>query len=386
MKHTSSAQLFKNIRFKILLAFIIFPVWIVKAQTIQPDKVHVGFIYPLSTNGTHAPADTNSFSMHVLAGVSAQENGLAFAGLTNVVRNDLNGLGFAGFSNHIFKKANGLLFAGFMNTYGSAKGFQFAGFSNVASKDVEGAQFAGFSNIAQNVNGSQFAGFVNVAKNSKGSQFAGFGNVTNKHVGGSQFAGFINVADTVKGFQFAGFINIAKKVKGGQFAGFINIADSSDCPVGLINLIKNGEKSIAVTVDENQTSLISFRSGGKILYGILGLGYNFKNSDAIYAFEAGLGAHFFNTEPFRLNAELAATYLEGFGYGEYLKSSIRFLPAITLGKRLEIFAGPSFNFITTNTLEGEMLNKHYLTKRQNRYSDYFQAVYIGYTGGLNIKF
>src|SRR5690606_22674579 len=134
---------------------------------------------------------------------------------------------------------------------------------------------------------------------------AGFANFVVDSVTGSQFAGFINVAKDIKGTQFAGFINIARKVKGAQIAGFINIADSSDTPIGLLNIIKTGEKSIGVSVDDQLTTLVTFRSGGKILYGILGAGYNFENEKEQYAFEAGLGAHFFNGPRFRIHAELA---------------------------------------------------------------------------------
>ncbi|RZL30573.1 MAG: hypothetical protein EOP00_36245, partial [Pedobacter sp.] len=34
----------------------------IKAQST--DKVHLGFIYPISTHGSHAPQDTNTFSFH----------------------------------------------------------------------------------------------------------------------------------------------------------------------------------------------------------------------------------------------------------------------------------------------------------------------------------
>ena len=81
-------------------------------------------------------------------------------------------------------------------------------------------------------------------------------------------------AGDIKGSQIAGFMNIARKVKGVQIAGFINIADSSATPIGLINIIRNGEKSISISADETLTWLLSFRSGGKILYGIVGGGYH----------------------------------------------------------------------------------------------------------------
>lgn len=310
------------------------------AQQTKTHKLHFGFIYPLSTNGTHAPLDTNSFSFHLLAGVSAAERGFSFAGLSNIVRNDAEGLQFAGFSNHIGKTANGGLFAGFLNTYKGGNDFAIAGFANVSTGNVKGLQFAGFINKAKDVNGTQVAGFI----------------------------------------------NIAKKVKGLQFAGFMNVADSSDYPIGIINLVKKGEKSISLSTDETLTTLLSFRSGGRVLYGIIGIGYNFKNSDEVYAFEAGLGAHLFQSKSFRLNAEVSGTGLESFKAGEYMKTSLRVMPALKISKNLEIFGGPSINYLNTNTTEGRTLHDKYMTSWENKWGNNFQALYIGYGGGLQYIF
>ena len=159
-----------------------------------PGKVHFGLIYPISSNGTHAPLDTNNLSIHLLAGVSAAERGRTFAGFSNVILKDAVGSQFAGFSNHIKGTAVGTQFAGFANTYGGGSGAAFAGFTNIARGDIKGAQFAGFTNIAKNVKGAQFAGFLNYANSIKGAQFAGFMNVSNQNVSESQIAGFINKA------------------------------------------------------------------------------------------------------------------------------------------------------------------------------------------------
>lgn len=350
-------------------------------------KVHVGFIYPISSNGKQAPLDTNNLSIHVIAGVSSVEKGFAFAGISNVVRNNTYGTLFAGFSNHVIKKAEGVLFAGFANTYGQGNGAAFAGFANVAHGNVNGLQFAGFANIAKNINGAQFAGFSNTAKNVTASQFAGFAN-TAENVKGSQFAGFINIAKNTKGSQFAGFINIAKKVKGVQIAGFINIADSSDYPIGIVNFVKKGEKSLGLSMDENQTTMLTFRSGGKVLYGILGVGYNFKNKDEVYAFEAGLGAHLLQSKMFRINAELTTSSLESFESGEYFRSSFKVFPALKLFKHLELFAGPSFNYTSTNSAEGLALTANHknLKTWQSKWSSRQQTLSIGYSGGLHFLF
>nr|WP_121273079.1 hypothetical protein [Pedobacter schmidteae] len=355
------------------------------AQERNTHKLHFGFIYPLSTNGTHAPLDTNTLSIHLLAGVSAAERGASFAGLTNVVRNDTKGFQFAGFSNHIGKQANGGLFSGFLNTYQGGENIAISGFANVSTSDIKGAQFAGFTNIAKKVKGVQFAGFINKASSIDGPQFAGFMNLSAQN-SGPQFAGFINKAKDVNGTQIAGFINIARKVKGAQFAGFINVADSSDYPIGIINLVKNGEKSLSITTDETLTTMLAFRSGGKVLYGIIGLGYNFKNSKEVYAFEAGLGAHFFQSNSFRLNAEIVGTGLENFKKGEYFKTSFRLLPALKINRHIEIFGGPTFNYINTNTTEGRTLHKKYISTWENKWGNNFQALYVGYGGGIQYIF
>ena len=400
MTHSKHLNLLKTKVFTGVLALI--TVINMQSGTAQTkDKIHVGFVYPLSTNGTHAPLDTNTLSLHVLAGVSAEERGLALSGFTNVVRNNTRGLLIAGFSNHVGKEIKGLAYAGFVNTYRTAQGMQAAGFTNIASDsiqglqiagflntagDVKGMQGAGFVNVGKVINGSQFAGFGNVASEVEGSQFAGFFNVSARSVSGSQLSGFANIATDVSGSQLSGFINVARKVKGVQLAGLINTADSSDHPIGLINVIKNGEKSIGIQADETQTVLLTFRSGGKSLYGIIAAGYNFKLShdDYMFAYEAGLGAHLFRVQSFRLSTELSQQYLEDFNRGYYFKTSLRVMPSLKLGKTFELFGGPSLNLATTNTFEGRDLVDRYLWEHNNRWDAGFQGLYIGYLAGINI--
>ncbi|MFA6946524.1 MAG: hypothetical protein WC220_11545 [Pedobacter sp.] len=384
LQFTMNSFLLQGVR-----AFLALPVLVcclhASAQTVQIKKVNVGLAYPISTNGTHAAADTNSFSLNLIAGVSAGETGFSFAGVSSVIKNNATGMQFAGFSNHVGKRARGMMFAGFMNSYAEADGMQFAGFSNIAKGGVKGAQFSGFLSKAADIQGAQLAGFANVARDVTGPQFAGFSNVSRK-LEGSQFAGFSNKAGDVKGSQFAGFINIAKKVSGVQASGFINVADSSDYPLGIINLIRHGEKSIGLSIDENQTGMLSFRSGGKVLYGIISAGYNFRNKEEVYAFEAGIGAHFLNTPIFRMNAELSTQSLESFKSGEYFKSAVRLMPSLRPVPGLEIFGGPVFNYVHTNTSEGRKLTDKYLHTWENRRSNNFEGIYIGFNAGINLIF
>lgn len=322
------------------------------AQT-KPSRTHIGLIYPLSSNGKHAPLDSNTFSLNLIGGVSAAEDGFTLAGVTNVIHDTSKGVQIAGFSNHIGQKAEGVRVAGFMNLSGESKGASVAGFLNKAA-DMKGAQVAGFMNLAKNTDGFQLAGFMNKAKNTSS--------------------------------QIAGFMNIAKKVKGVQVAAFLNVADSSDYPIGFINLIKNGEKSLAITLDDNLTTLLSFRSGGRILYGILGIGYNLKNKKEIYAAEAGLGAHVYTSQAFRLNIELAGLTLKDFKAGEYFKSSIRILPAFKINPHLEIFGGPTFNYVNTNTEEGRNLTEKFISKWESKNGNRLQGIYAGYTAGVQYIF
>jgi hypothetical protein len=318
----------------------------------ETTKINIGLVPPLSSNWRAASRETNSFSLNLIAGVSAAETGFTLAGIANIVHNNTSGFQIAGFSNHVGKAADGALIAGFMNTSGGGNGFEMAGFGNFA-KTASGAQIAGFTNFGGNVSTLQVAGFMNVAKN-------------------------------VDGAQITGFINKAKNVRGVQFAGFINIADSANCQVGLVNISKNGEVSIGATVDENRTALLSLRSGGKWLYGIIGLGYNFSNKKDVYAYEAGFGLHVVNLDIFRLNAELTNTSLLDFKGKDYYKSSFALMPAIKLANRIELFAGPSINYLVTNSLEDSERNKKYISSWGGRNGDDFHGFYIGYTAGIAV--
>lgn len=308
----------------LLLAIIISSALSVQAQQVKNRKINIGLIYPISTNGTHAGLDTNVFSLNALIGFSAAEKGVTIAGLSSVIRQNAEGTQIAGFSNHVGGKIEGVTLAGFLNTYGSG----------------DGIAIAGFANISKNYSGTQVAGFI----------------------------------------------NIAKKVKGAQISGFINIADSSDYPIGIINIIKNGEMSIAFTTNQHLTTLATFRSGGKVLYGIIGAGYNFKNKNQVYAVELGFGAHFFQSEYFRLNAEITGSslYDKNFNAENYFKTSLQLMPSLRIGRYIDIFAGPSLNLVSTNSVEGKELQKKYLKSWTD--NTRLNGLFAGYTCGLAINF
>ncbi len=190
-----------------------------------------------------------------------------------------------------------------------------------------------------------------------GVQIAGVVNMANEAPGTTQIAGIFNASQSTVGSQIAGIANKAKKVKGLQLAGIINIADSSDYPIGLLNFIKNGEKSLAMAINEESYLGLQFRSGGRVLYSILSINVALEgNRPDKYAFEAGLGAVLLNRSKFSLRTEVATRNLltEKFKTLDNHQSSLRVIPAFKLSDRISLFAAPSLNYAKRdeNTISG----------------------------------
>lgn len=310
-----------------------------QANTEKSSTFQLSFFPPLSTNGMYSSQYTNTFSINLLAGISKNEEAFTWGGLANIILND-------------------------------AKGFQMAGLANYVGNDGQGFQNAGLANINKNkFTGFQMAGLLNTASEMKGFQLSGL----------------TNTAKDVNGVQFAGLINIAKDVRGVQFAGLINIADNSDYPIGLINIIKNGEKGIAVTYDAIGSTVVSFRSGGKYTYGILGVGYNHQSSNNSLVAEGGFGAHIPVTSWFRINNELKTSTIGNNTDEPVFNAGYSLLPAFRIGKHIELFAGASINYMMTEDMSNhKMFPSHSLWKKTD--STRLQQLYVGYQFGLQYIF
>ncbi|HYH56900.1 MAG TPA: hypothetical protein VD772_09830 [Anseongella sp.] len=334
----------------------------------KESTVHIGLLYPLSSNGRQAAVYSNGFSFHVLMGLSREERKFVLSGVSTVVRENAAGLQIAGVSNYTGRQARGLQLAGVYNHVGDT---------------AQGLQIGGVMNHAGSVAGLQVAGVMNHAR--KGARALQIGGVVNKaaDLDGLQIGGVVNKAYDVKGLQFAGVLNMAKKVKGLQVAGLVNIADSSDYPLALLNFIRTGEKSIGLSTDETFNVLASFRSGGRVLYGILEAGYNLKSDEPLYALGGGLGAHIRFSEGFRINTELTSLVLDDFHRGEYSKHSLRILPALKLSDRIEVFAGPTVNSVYTDMQAGKDLFRNPVWEKAHSKGALHQW-YAGFSGGLQI--
>ena len=328
---------------KIQSVFIILlTVFHLSAQMNQGKYVpfHFSFIPPLSSNGINASQYTNGASFSILAGMSANERNFTFASISNVIANE-------------------------------ARGLQFAGISNYIGKQGQGVAFAGMTNIAKGTY--------------KGVQLAGLLNTTKGTYKGVQFAGLLNTSKDITGLQFAGLLNIAGKVRGVQFAGLLNIAEESDCPIGLVNIVKRGEMGIALTYDILGNGIVSFRSGGKYTYGIIGFGYNHKLSgDNKTVAEAGYGVHIPCYSWFQINNEFKVTSTAT-SDKPFLNASYSLLPSFKIKKHYNIFGGASLNYSTTTEMDNQTLfpqNNLWKKHTDNR----LQQLFIGYLVGIQYIF
>lgn len=367
------------------------------SQSKSYSPIHIGFCYPLSTNGMAAPEFRNGASFHALVGVSSNEDAFCASGLASIVRDSSKGIQasgllgyaggslssaqFSGFTGIVRGRLTGIQASGFNSYAGSLSGCQLSGFLNVVKDSAIGLQAAGFANVAS-VAGPQLAGFCNISERTKSLQAAGFVNVS-RSLSGVQTAGFINVADSVSGAQLAGFINIARKVKGVQIAGFINVADSSEYPIGLINIIGNGERWLGAQYDETGTALVSFRSGSAKLYGILAVGINPLEKDLRYALEGGIGMHAFRKGHFRLKTELTVTSITRFDEGVFMRSALRVLPSVHIGRVFELYGGVSAGFVNTPQRDAFHPDLPYLWERNSRGT--FYGISAGAVAGIQLS-
>lgn len=330
---------------KQLLLFVMFCTighGLIFAQTREKKTTafQFSFVPPLSTNGLQAHEYTNGASFNILAGVSKNEKTFTLASLSNIILNDANGFQLAGLSNYVGNNGKGMLLSSL---------------ANIVKNHYDGFQLTGLINYTGKMNGFQLAGLT-------------------------------NIAEDITGFQFSGLINIARNVSGVQFAGLLNIAQSSNCPIGLVNIIKDGEMGIAITYNETGSTMVTFRSGGDVTYGIIGLGYNHKASGrASYTTEAGFGAHINCLSWLRINNELKVSIMGNTTENPTFVANYSVLPAFKVTSHLELFAGPSLNYMNMkNRNDRGLLPNHSIWERDG--SSMLQRIFIGYQAGIQYIF
>jgi len=310
------------------------------AQIRKKSIFYFGLWPKISTNGKDAEYYTNNFSLNLIFAHSTNEYGLGISGLVTVVERNASGIQISGLSLNVEHKMNGIS--------------------------------AAFFNSATIHNGIQISPFYNNSEDLRGIQLGGF-NRTEK-LSGIQ-AGFYNNTDNLTNVQL-GFINEAKIVSGLQIGIIVNHAEQNDYPIGLINIIKNGEKGVSLTFDEMRNLTVGFRSGGRVLYGIIGFGVSFIESSTRSVLEGGFGARINFSHRFRINTELAYSGMSKWGpvtvtYGDEKppplppdyealtinRTSIRILPTFKIFN-FNIFAGASVNYMQSSHIENQNLFPH----------------------------
>lgn len=324
------------------------------AQRIQSTNLGGFFIYSpyqisltpgLSTHGFFNSQIVNKVSVNIIGGSTAGVNGVEFAGVFNVNQYKVKGLQMAGGVNVVG---------------GDVSGVQMAGVGNVLLRNLTGVQMAGGWNKADTTRGVQLAGVINMAKESKGGQLVGGVNYTKDTVQyqlagvmnraraakAVQVAGGVNIAQETVGNQIAGVINKAKKVKGVQVAGLINIADSSDYPIAVFNWIKTGRKQLVVAIDESSYMGLNFKSGGRVLYSILGIGTYLDHTSYRYGVNVGLGANLIEKSKFSLAAEVTQRMHmdKDLTWKDAYRSSLHIIPSFVISQHVRMYLAPSFNY------------------------------------------
>ena len=271
---------------------------------------HLGFIYPVSTNGIEAGKYVNNFSVHILAGYSAGLDGIEFSGVGNVEKDFVKGIQFAGVANLTGKKVDGIQFSGATNiTGGHVKGAQFAGAVNITAGNANGAFFAGAGNLINGyTEGGLFAGAINVvADSSQSAQFAGATNINLRSLKGFQAAGALNISGDMKGSQVAGAanivvgditglqlsgaLNVARNVTGSQI-GVLNIADSvSGVPIGILSIVRKGYHHFEVWGGESLHTNAAFKIGVRKFYNIFALTAILEPEQTGWGLGYGIGAN-----------------------------------------------------------------------------------------------
>lgn len=258
----------------------------------------------------------------------------------------------------------------------------------------------------------EVGGILNGTRNNmQGLQVAGVGNIVGGSVLGGQISSTFNIAGYLEnGIQMSyGFnviikksagwqislINFAHKVvQGGKQIGFINISDSTDTvPIGLLSFVGsgNGYKRLEFSVDENQTTMFSFKTGVRNFYNVLALHYNFTRKQEIFGLGYGVGRAFEIGNSWMLNTDLTANVLVEYddlspNLATMWKLDICFEKQIA--RNVAVTFGPSIKYLNVNEYNSSSWTAKPFSKIPT-YKTIFSTVnstfWIGFQMGLRIR-
>lgn len=324
---------------------------------------------------------TNNFSLNIIAGYSANINGLEIGTVANIIRQEMNGVQVSGVVNVVGENVKGIQMAGAVNTnLGNTDGIQLAGAINRVKGDLKGLQISGAINTAaaksvdsldlKGWNG-QVSGGINLHGGERiNLQASGAYNQANS-VDGVQISGGMNIVKgTTNGLQISSLYNQTEKLRGIQF-GFINYADTIEngFPIGFINIIKNGYHKWEVSTNESFYINAAYKTGGKNIYSFLKVGAG-KYLNAAY----GVG---YTTNPnrkFSANLDLSGSALfnTDSDYDTFAGDLYRAQLGLNfkLTKQLGLTTGPSFNFCSPDKRQEQVGNSDLSNKNSPYFGNY----------------
>lgn len=183
-------------------------------------------------------------------GFESNMTGIQFAGLINLIRDNLSGWQTSGGINFVHRDARALQLAGISNMVGgNFTGIQVSGLYNVALKSSNGIQIAAISNLSNgNMQGLQIS-MINKAWTINGPNSSPPSRSSGWQIGA------INLASKMYGLQL-GLINRTREFRGVQF-GLINFFSTgpnkqhgkSGIPIGLINIGSKGSHQRLYTTE-----------------------------------------------------------------------------------------------------------------------------------------
>jgi hypothetical protein len=317
-------------------------IFVSRSQRINAQNVddylgrdfQVSFLPFLGTNRLLSGSIRNDYSLNILMGYSGGVRKLEVGGILNGVRNDVQGL-------------------------------QVAGVGNIVGGSVLGGQLSSTLNIA---------GYLD-----KGIQLSLGFNVIIRESGGWQIAP-VNFAHRI--------------VKDGKQIGFINISDSTDTvPIGFLSFVGsgNGYKRLELSVDENQTTSFSFKTGVRKFYNVVALHYNFTRKQEIVGIGYGIGRAFELRNSWMLNTDLTANALVEYddfspNVGTLWKLEVSFEKQIA--RNAAVTFGPSLKYLIID----EYNSSSWITKPFSKMPSYKSlsstansTFWIGFQMGLRIR-
>jgi hypothetical protein len=367
--------------------------------------VSVSFFPLFSTNGPDATNVSSSFSLNIVGGYLGRLTGVEFGGVFNVELDDARGYQAAGAVNVVNGSFFGVQHSGAVGIIGrdlhllqqsgafsmvvrNIYGCQMAGGACIGLGDVYGGQVSGGANVCAGwLRGLQMAGGANIGRDLSGAQVSGGANLLTGRVDGLQLAGGVNFTTELYGAQIAP-VNIVTHGRGLQL-GVVNIADDIDVPIGIVNIVRNGQFHVSAWTSEAAVVSLGLKTGSRRIYSVVSLGLHPEGDSSLLLGGLGIGGSIpLNRFFVDIDATANSVYRWPHWFWTESADGYRFLTSLRVTggwqvtDNVAIIAGPTANLWLSSSGSSWELYMYGLP-RGGFYSRHF-AVWPGFTAGLQL--